>query len=113
MLPSAFGHLEEFPLTPNGKIDRAALPPPDLANPSGAGNGTEPQTPIERRVAGLVANLLNLEKVGREDNFFLLGGHSLLGAQLIADLRQGVGVEITRRGAVRRPNNSRHSVCPS
>jgi len=103
MLPSAFVHLEEFPLTPNGKIDRAALPPPDLANPAGAGNGTEPQTPIERSVAGLVANLLNVEKVGREDNFFLLGGHSLLGAQLIAELRKVFGVEISLQALFEAP----------
>ncbi|PYS14490.1 MAG: hypothetical protein DMG17_16620 [Acidobacteria bacterium] len=103
MLPSAFVHLEEFPLTPNGKIDRAALPPPDLANPAGAGNGTDPQTPIERRIAGLVANLLNVEKVGREDNFFLLGGHSLLGAQLIAELRKVFGVEISLQALFEAP----------
>ena len=103
MQPSAFVHLEEFPLTPNGKIDRAALPPPDLANPAGAGNGTDPQTPIERRIAGLVANLLNVEKVGREDNFFLLGGHSLLGAQLIAELRKVFGVEISLQALFEAP----------
>src|SRR2546422_7189334 len=110
MLPSAFVHLEEFPLTPNGKIDRAALPPPDLANPAGAGNGTDPQTPIEWRVAGLVANLLNVEKVGREDNFFLLGGHSLLGAQLIAELRKVFGVEISLQALFEAPTVAALSV---
>ena len=103
MLPSAFVHLEQFPLTPNGKIDRAALPTPDMANAAGAENGTDPQTPIERRIAGLVANLLNVEKVGREDNFFLLGGHSLLGAQLIAELRKVFGVEISLQALFEAP----------
>ncbi len=103
MLPSAFVHLEEFPLTPNGKIDRAALPPPDLANPAGAGNGTDPQTPTERRIARLLANLLNVDKVGREENFFLLGGHSLLGAQLIAELRRVFGVEISLQALFEAP----------
>src|SRR5947209_6952918 len=103
MQPSAFVHLEEFPLTPNGKIDRAALPPPDLANPAGAGNGTDPQTPTERRIARLLANLLNVDKVGREDNFFLLGGHSLLGAQLIAELRRVFGVEISLQALFEAP----------
>jgi amino acid adenylation domain-containing protein len=103
MLPSAFVQVEEFPLTPNGKIDRAALPPPDLANLAGAGNGTEPQTPIERRIAGIVSNLVNVEDVGREDNFFLLGGHSLLGAQLIAELRRVFGVTISLQALFQAP----------
>jgi len=94
MLPWAFIQVEEFPLTANGKIDRAALPPPESANPAGDEDGTDPQTPIEQRIAELVANLLEVEKVGREDNFFLLGGHSLMAAQLIAELRRAFGVEI-------------------
>lgn len=98
MIPEAFVRLDAFPLTSHGKIDRSALPPP------GPGNtlpdewlGPRPFTPTQRRVADIAAGLLNRESVGLDDNFFLLGGHSLLGAQLIARLRDAFGIEISLR----------------
>jgi acyl carrier protein len=68
----------------HGKIDGAALSTPDAANtPQGEGF-VAPRSPLEERLAKIVAGLLGLEQVGRDDNVFLLGGHSLLGLQLIA-----------------------------
>jgi amino acid adenylation domain-containing protein len=97
MIPAIFVKLEELPLTPNGKVDRAALPTPDLTNvlrdvvPS----GPHTPTPIEERIAEIVATTLRLEQVGVDDNFFLLGGHSLLGAQVIARIADTLGVELS------------------
>ena len=100
MVPSAFVRLEALPLTPNGKFDRAALPMPDF----GRARATEsPQTSTERQIAEILASLLNVEQVGRNDNFFLLGGHSLLGAQLITRLRKAFGVEISLRALFEAP----------
>jgi amino acid adenylation domain-containing protein len=94
MLPTAFVWLEALPLTPNGKVDRAALPAPDAATTAGDGAFVAPRTPVEQRVAGIVAGLLGLEQIGMDDNFFLLGGHSLLGAQIIARVSDSFGVDL-------------------
>ncbi|WP_426201472.1 amino acid adenylation domain-containing protein [Pseudomonas sp. TWP3-1] len=87
MLPSAFVHLEAFPLTANGKLDRKALPQPDAD--AYARRGFEaPQGDVEQRIAAIWQTLLQLEQVGRHDNFFELGGHSLLAVKLIERMRQ-------------------------
>jgi len=86
MAPSAIVVLEKMPLTANGKVDRRALPAPD-----GAGGGREYEAPIgatEIAVAQIWAEILVLERVGRNDNFFELRGHSLLAARLIERMRQ-------------------------
>lgn len=103
MLPAVFVRLDEFPITLNGKIDRAALPAPDSENSlrDEVANGSK--TPIEQQVAEILAGLLGVEEVGLEDNFFLLGGHSLLGAQLIAQLREAFEVEIPLRSLFAAP----------
>jgi len=103
MIPTAFVRLAALPLTAHGKIDRAALPEPDPANTLQDAGSTEPGTETEQRVAEMVGELLNLEAIALEDNFFLLGGHSLLGAQLIARLRQAFGVDITLRSLFEAP----------
>jgi len=103
MLPAVFVRLDAFPLTPHGKIDRAVLPMPTLMNTLQDTVLAMPRTDTERRVADIVAELLKLEEVGLDDNFFLLGGHSLLGAQLIARLRDAFGVQITLRGLFEAP----------
>ena len=97
MLPAVFVLLESLPLTPNGKVDRGMLPAPTASNILRDEAFTPPRTVIEERVAGILAKLLALEQVGAHDNFFLLGGHSLLGIQLIARVRDAFGVELSLR----------------
>jgi len=97
MLPNAFVRLEAFPLMSNGKIDRAALPAPDPANTLHDELSEDPPTPIQQRVLEILRALLGSEKIGLKDDFFLLGGHSLLGAQLIARLRETFRVELALR----------------
>ena len=94
MLPTAFVFLEALPLTPNGKVDRAALPAPAAADTVREGAVVAPRTPVEQRLAEIVAGLLGLEQIGVEDNFFLLGVHSLLGAQVIARVADTFGVDL-------------------
>jgi amino acid adenylation domain-containing protein len=95
MLPSAFVRVHSLPMTPNGKIDRAALPAPDAANTLRDAPSAAPGTPTEKEVARIVAVLLGIEGVGRDDNFFLLGGHSLLGTQLIMRMGEVFDIEIS------------------
>lgn len=95
MLPSLFVRLDSFPMTPNGKVDRAALPAPDASNILRDAPSPIPLDGLEQEVANLVADLLELESVGRDDNFFLLGGHSLLGTQLIMKIRATFGVDLS------------------
>ena len=97
MLPVAFVRIEAVPLTPHGKIDRAALPVPDADNTLRDGAADAPCTDTERQVADVLGELLKLEAIGLDDNFFLLGGHSLLGAQLIARLDELFGVQLSLR----------------
>lgn len=103
MIPAAFVRMDAFPLTAHGKIDRAALPAPDSANTLQDEVSTGPCTATERRVTEILGELLDLEEIGLDDNFFLLGGHSLLGAQLIARLRDAFGVEISLRSIFEAP----------
>ena len=77
MVPAAFVQLAAFPLTPNGKLDRNALPAPDAAAVP-ARTYEAPQGEIEETLAAIWAEVLRLDRVGRQDNFFALGGHSLL-----------------------------------
>jgi amino acid adenylation domain-containing protein len=95
MIPSAFVLLDKLPMTPNGKVDRAALPHPDESNILPDEVFVAPSTPIQQRLAGIVASLLGMERVGVEDNFFMLGGHSLLGTQLIVRVAETFGVNIS------------------
>lgn len=97
MVPAAFVMLDVLPLNSSGKVDRASLPLPTTDNTLRDGNFVSPRDPIEERVAATLAALLDLGQVSVEDNFFLLGGHSLLGTQLIARLRDAFGVEISLR----------------
>jgi amino acid adenylation domain-containing protein len=97
MVPSIFVGLETLPLMPNGKVDRSALPDLDSENTLRDEPFTAPRTPIEERMSRIVTSLLNLSEVSISDNFFLLGGHSLLGTQLIAKIRAAFGVELGLR----------------
>ncbi len=97
MVPAVFVKLDMLPLTQNGKVDGAALPPPDSENTLRDQEFTAPRTPIEERLAVMLSSLLGLEQVSVNDNFFMLGGHSLLGTQLIAQIRSTFGVEMALR----------------
>src|ERR1043166_8247494 len=97
MLPSAFVTLDSLPLTPNGKIDRKALPAPEQVHTESGATYLAPQTPVEEVIANIWAELLGVERVGREDNFFDLGGHSLLATRLVSRLRQAFDVELPLR----------------
>ena len=94
MVPAAFVRIETLPLTNNGKTDRAALPSPNPTNLLSESQFVAPRGPVEERLASIIASLLHVPAVGANDNFFLLGGHSLLGTQLISRINQVFGVEL-------------------
>lgn len=94
MIPSRFVRVEQIPLTPNGKADRAALPAlsrerPDLETPM-----TTPRTPVEQWIAGHWRELLNLDEVGVHDRFFELGGTSILALRLLSRLSQDANAQL-------------------
>lgn len=97
MAPAIFVILDALPLTERGKIDRTALPVPDSRNTLRDQPFTLPRTHVEQRLATILCSLLELDQVSIHDNFFFLGGHSLLGTQLIAQIRGAFGVEIALR----------------
>ncbi len=97
MIPSAFILMDEFPLTTNGKIDRRALPAPDLTGHIAGHNYVAPRTPAEEIIANTMAKILNVQKVGINDSFFELGGHSLLATQFVSRLRDAFKVELSLR----------------
>jgi amino acid adenylation domain-containing protein len=95
MVPSAFVALEAFPLTPNGKVDRRALPAPDARAEERP--FVAPRTPQEQALAEIWREVLRLDRVGLEDDFFALGGHSLLATQVLSRVRRELGVELPLR----------------
>ncbi|MET0399063.1 MAG: non-ribosomal peptide synthase/polyketide synthase, partial [Longimicrobiaceae bacterium] len=102
MLPSAFVVLEALPVTPNGKVDRAALPAPETAG-AREGEYVAPRTPAEERMAGIWAEVLGIERVGGADNFFERGGHSLLATQLVSRVREAFRTELPLRTVFEAP----------
>ncbi|AEI67137.1 hybrid non-ribosomal peptide synthetase/type I polyketide synthase [Corallococcus macrosporus] len=93
LVPAAFVSLEALPLSPSGKVDRAALPAPDAAR-AGVGTGyVEPRTEAEKTLASLWAQVLGVERVGLHDNFFELGGDSILGIQIVSRAK-ALGLEL-------------------
>ncbi|MFI0941513.1 non-ribosomal peptide synthase/polyketide synthase [Streptomyces sp. NPDC021020] len=97
MVPAAVLVLPAFPLTPNGKLDRRALPAPDFAAEA---TDTAPRTPLEETLCALVADVLGLERVGVEDDFFALGGDSIVAMQLVARAR-AAGLALSPRDVFR------------
>jgi len=87
MIPSVFVELEALPLTESGKLDRRALPDPDWSRAALRAEYVAPRTAEERRLAEVWSELLNVERVGANDNFFDLGGNSLLALRLFARIR--------------------------
>lgn len=102
MVPSEIILLEQFPLTPNGKIDRRALPPPTKSRDEAAIH-VEPRTPMEEMVAQIWAEFLGVQRPGREDDFFELGGHSLLAMRMLSRLRQIFNCELELRAIFQFP----------
>ncbi|WNG57633.1 AMP-binding protein [Archangium gephyra] len=102
MVPSAVVELEALPLTPNGKVDRKELPTPHLGGEQDA-DFTAPRTETERKLAGIFARVLGLERVGVRGDFFELGGHSLLATQLVSRVREAFGVELPLRDVFEAP----------
>ncbi|MFD7033018.1 amino acid adenylation domain-containing protein, partial [Streptomyces sp. NPDC059917] len=92
MVPSAVMVLDHLPLNPNGKLDRRALPKPDYAATAG---GRTARTPQEEVLCGLFAEVLGVDRVGIDDSFFDLGGHSLLITRLVSRIRVSMGVEVS------------------
>jgi len=103
MVPSVFVPIASLPLTAHGKVDRTALPPPTSENILHEEGFETPQSEIEQWLARLLATLLGTARVSRDDNFFNLGGHSLMGAQLIATVKQTFDVELPLRSLFDHP----------
>ncbi|MGF1980312.1 MAG: amino acid adenylation domain-containing protein [Nostoc sp. CmiSLP01] len=102
MIPGAFVILEALPLTPNGKVDRKALPAPELTQLSSS-NHVPPTTPIENLLAGIWAEILGLNKISIHENFFALGGHSLIATRVISQIRQVFHIELPLRCLFEKP----------
>ena len=95
MVPTAYITLPALPMTPNGKIDRKALPTPDGAQSELTGaDYAAPQTPIEQALAAIWSEVLGIEQIGRNDNFFELGGHSFLAVRIFATIEERLGTRL-------------------
>ncbi|HEY1528469.1 MAG TPA: non-ribosomal peptide synthase/polyketide synthase [Candidatus Angelobacter sp.] len=101
MVPSAFVAMAEFPLSPNGKVDRQALPQPEIR--ADEETYVAPRTPTEEILCGIWAQLLGAERVGVHDSFFELGGHSLLATQMISRMREAFKIELPLRSIFSAP----------
>ncbi len=103
MVPASFTHLDRLPLSPNGKVDRKALPAPESAGvvsggPAGPAAPRGPADPLQELLAGIWAAVLEREDLpGVDENFFELGGHSLLATRVIAQVRTALGIELPLR----------------
>jgi acyl-coenzyme A synthetase/AMP-(fatty) acid ligase/acyl carrier protein len=103
MLPSVFVGVEAFPLTPNGKIDRKALPAPDGADFTQGMTYVAPRTVLEELLVEVWQEVLKVDRIGIHDNFFELGGHSLLATRVIARLRNVLDLDLSLRTLFEHP----------
>ncbi|HHG4437423.1 TPA: amino acid adenylation domain-containing protein, partial [Pseudomonas aeruginosa] len=101
MVPSHLLFLERMPLSPNGKLDRRALPKPDAGLTQR--DHMAPASALEKDVAAIWGELLGVERVGLTDNFFELGGHSLLATRLVSRIRQDLGIEVSLKSLFEQP----------
>jgi amino acid adenylation domain-containing protein len=97
MIPASFVVVDEWPMTPSGKVDRKALPAPELTQAERAKTYVAPRDPVEEDLARIWAEVLGVERVGVYDNFFDLGGHSLLATRLVSQLRENFAVDLPLR----------------
>ncbi|MFG1923182.1 amino acid adenylation domain-containing protein [Cryptosporangium sp. NPDC048952] len=102
MVPATFTHLDAFPITPNGKLDRRALPEPDLA----VAEGRAPQTDTEIALARVFREVLHLDEIGVDSDFFRMGGHSLLATRVVARANALLGSALTLRDIFEHPRIS-------
>src|SRR6185295_7938041 len=103
MIPAAFVALDALPLLPSGKIDRRALPAPELADAPSRAAYEAPQGAVEELIAAIWGEVLGIERVGVRDSFFDLGGHSLLATQVAARLGEALGIEVALQLLFERP----------
>jgi acyl-CoA synthetase (AMP-forming)/AMP-acid ligase II/acyl carrier protein len=97
MIPSAFVLLDKLPLTVNGKLDRKALPEPESSSSDDSGGYIAPRTPVEELLAGIWAEVLGCPRISVNDNFFALGGDSLVATRLISQIRKRLNVAVEIR----------------
>ena len=109
MVPSAFVQLDALPQTPTGKIDRSAFPAPESFRPELEAAYLAPRTEVERIIATVWQEVLRLDRVGLYDNFFDLGGHSLMAFQVLSRLRRAFQVELSLRVLFEAPTVGRSS----
>jgi len=103
MVPVAWIELAQLPLSPNGKVDRKNLPAPEFTRRELEREYVAPRTAAEEGIAGIWAELLNMDRVGMADNFFELGGHSLLATRVVLRIRQAFQVELPIRTLFEHP----------
>ena len=104
MIPAAFVFMQEFPLTPNEKIDRKALPKPDQTRPDLDRNYIAPRNSVEQQLAGIWESILGIHPIGMADNFFELGGHSLLAVKLFSQIEKSFGQKLPLATLFRAPS---------
>ena len=101
MIPAFFVSLPELPTMMNGKVDRSALPPPrvdnQLPHKVASSENSQKKNELQHLISELVASMLGRPSIGAEENFFMVGGHSMLGAELVARIRETFGVNLTLR----------------
>ncbi|MFB7355013.1 non-ribosomal peptide synthetase [Streptomyces gardneri] len=103
MVPNWFVFLDALPLTPNGKVDRRALPAPDGAGQAADSEYTAPRNETEQVIADIWRDVLGLDRVGVDDDFFLLGGHSLHAVRMVSRVAKRLNVELTVRDMFNAP----------
>jgi aryl carrier-like protein len=106
MVPAHVVALGALPMTPNGKLDRAALPRPAAPQVAAAPEAGESLAEVRAWLGELIAGLLNVPQIGADDNIFLAGGHSMLAMQVISRIRQRYGVKLALRQLFRGPTVS-------
>jgi amino acid adenylation domain-containing protein len=106
-IPSLYVELQQLPLLPSGKVDRQALPPPDDSRPDVASAYEGPSTPAEKRLAAIWKRILGISRIGRTDDFFDLGGHSILAFALLQAIQEEFGAELPLSHVFLHPTVSR------
>jgi acyl carrier protein len=103
MVPGQLVFLTAFPQTPNKKIDRQALPAPEADAQANESDFEPPATVVEEALAKVWSELLDIRRIGRRDNFFEAGGHSMLAVQLVSQVRDRFGVNLSLKNLFERP----------